>query len=94
MIYTVHHPYCPNTTWLAYPLRLAVELGSCVDGEAYGWAWKPYGWFDPQLRVLEIQRHPAFALTAKCGARWLLGDSASRKLWRPPTAELKDARRR
>ena len=36
--------------WLAYPLRLAVELGSCVDGEAYGWAWKPYGWFDPAPR--------------------------------------------
>ena len=33
--------------WLAYPPpRLAVELGSCVDGEAYAWAWKPYGWFD------------------------------------------------
>ena len=36
--------------WLAYPLRLAVELGSCVDGEAHGWAWKPYGWFDPAPR--------------------------------------------
>ena len=34
--------------------RLAVELGSRVDGEAYGWAWKPYGWFDPARRPREI----------------------------------------
>ena len=36
--------------WLAYPPRLAMELGSCVDDEAYGWAWKPYGWFGPAPR--------------------------------------------
>ena len=24
---------------LAYPPRLAVDLGSYVDGEAHGWAW-------------------------------------------------------
>ena len=40
--------------WLAYPPRLAVELGSCVDGEAYGWAWKPYGWFGPAARPRDI----------------------------------------
>ena len=34
--------------------RLAVELGSRVDGEAYGWAWKPYGWFDPAPRPRDI----------------------------------------
>ena len=42
-----------------HPLgRLAVELGSVVDdeasNEAYGWAWKPYGWFDPARRPREI----------------------------------------
>ena len=40
--------------WLAYPPRLAVELGSCVGGEAHGWAWKPYGWFDPAPRPRDI----------------------------------------
>ena len=40
--------------WLAYPPRRAVELGSCVDDEAYGWAWKPYGWFDPAPRPRDI----------------------------------------
>ena len=34
--------------------RLAVEVGSCVDDEAYGWAWKPYGWFDPAPRPRDI----------------------------------------
>ena len=39
---------------LAYCPRLALELGSCVDGEAHGWAWKPYGWFDPAPRPRDI----------------------------------------
>ena len=34
--------------------RLAVELGSRVDDEAYGWAWKPYGWFGPAPRPRDI----------------------------------------
>jgi len=25
-----------------------------VDGEAYGWAWKPYDWFDPAPRPRDI----------------------------------------
>ena len=41
--------------WLAlFPPKLAVELGSCVDGEAYGWAWKPYGWFDLAPRPRDV----------------------------------------
>ena len=39
---------------LAYCPRLALELGSRVDGEARGWAWKPYGWFDPDPRPGDI----------------------------------------
>ena len=39
---------------LVYCPRLALELGSCVDGEAHGWAWKPYGWFDPAPRPGDI----------------------------------------
>ena len=44
----------PCIKWLAYSPRLAVEMGSFVDDEAYGWAWKPYGWFDPARRPREI----------------------------------------
>ena len=39
---------------LAYPPRLAVDLGSYVDGEAYGWARQPYGCFDPAPRPRDI----------------------------------------
>jgi hypothetical protein len=46
---------------LAYPPRLAVELGSYVDGEAHGWARYPYGWFDPAPRPRDI------ILTYFCG---------------------------
>ena len=27
-----------------------------MDGEAHGWAWKPYGWFDPAPRPRDITR--------------------------------------
>ena len=39
---------------LAYPPRLAVDLGSYVDGEAHGWARQPYGYFDPAPRPRDI----------------------------------------
>ena len=39
---------------LAYPPRLAVDLGSYVDGEAHGWARQPYGYFDPAPRPGDI----------------------------------------
>ena len=39
---------------VAYPPRLAVDLGSYVDGEAYGWARQPYGYFDPAPRPRDI----------------------------------------
>ena len=39
---------------LAYPPMLTVELGSYVDGEAHGWARKPYGCFGPAPRPRDI----------------------------------------
>ena len=43
-----------NYQSLAYPPRLAVDLGSYVDGEAHGWARQPYGYFDPAPRPRDI----------------------------------------
>ena len=43
-----------NYKCVAYPRRLAVDLGSYVDGEAYGWARQPYGYFDPAPRPRDI----------------------------------------
>ena len=39
---------------VVYPPRLAVDLGSYVDGEAHGWARQPYGYFDPAPRPRDI----------------------------------------
>ena len=39
---------------LAYPPRLAVDLGSYVDGEAHGWARQLYDYFDPAPRPRDI----------------------------------------
>ena len=41
---------------LAYPPRLAVDLGSYVDCEAHEWARQPYGYFDPAPRPRDVTR--------------------------------------
>ena len=48
---------------LAYPPRLAVDLGSYVDGELYGWAWQPYGYFDPAQRHVSHFVHFSISYT-------------------------------
>ena len=53
---------------LAYPPRLAVDLGSYVDGEAYGWARQPYGYFDPAPRSRDIIHTYSYVPTAPSGA--------------------------
>ena len=53
---------------LAYPPRLAVDLGSYVDGEAHGWARQPYGYFDPAPRPRDIIHTYSYVPTAPSGA--------------------------
>ena len=53
---------------LAYPPRLAVDLGSYVDGEAHGWARQPYGYFDPAPCPRDIIHTYSYVPTAPSGA--------------------------
>ena len=53
---------------LAYSPRLAVDLGSYVDGEAHGWARQPYGYFDPAPRPRDIIHTYSYVPTAPSGA--------------------------
>ena len=53
---------------LAYLPRLAVDLGSYVDGEAHGWARQPYGYFDPAPRPRDIIHTYSYVPTAPSGA--------------------------
>ena len=63
-VYTYLGP-CRST---AYTPRLAVDLGSYVDGEAHGWARQPYGYFDPAPRPRDIIHTYSYVPTAPSGA--------------------------